>query len=67
MNPGIDSIWKDEIERRRLQGVENCSQITVPESQERPQLSTLHSAEEIYMQTLCRKLDSFFESNDVRK
>jgi len=60
VNPGIDSIWKDEIERRRQQGVDTASQITIPDTQERAQAILRHSAEEKYHETLWNKIDSNF-------
>ncbi|CAL8086496.1 unnamed protein product [Orchesella dallaii] len=58
VNPGIDSIWKDEIERRRQQGVDSASQITIPDSQDRSQVILWHSAEEKYQDILWNKVDS---------
>lgn len=63
MNPGINSIWKDEIERRRLQGVASSSQITAPESQERLQAEATHATEDKFQQILWSKIQSFFGEN----
>lgn len=64
-NPGIDCIWKDEIERRRLHGVDEYSQITIPESQSRSQVELVLPTEEKHLKTLGSKLESYFATNDV--
>ncbi|ODN05814.1 DNA polymerase zeta catalytic subunit [Orchesella cincta] len=64
VNPGIDCIWKDEIERRRQQGIDSASQITIPDSQERFHAVLQHSAEEKYQDILWNKVASSFVHHD---
>jgi hypothetical protein len=59
INPGIDAIWKDEMERRRHHEEENWSQITIPESQERPMID-IFATEKTYKRLLNEKLSQAF-------